>query len=201
MENNKYFAARESKECASALLSKIESWDRSLNSCGFMDNLRDLYAAYYGGYYNSIGEAHQITFAGEDGELAQIVVNHLRNIARHMLTMTTSTRPAMECRAVNTDFTSVTQTYLGNGLLDYYMREKKLEEYLKMACEYALSTSLGWMKMSWNGMLGEVTNKKEIQEYKELQENGEKVEIPDPQYEGDVEFNVLSALDVVMDLS
>lgn len=198
---NKYFAARESKECASALLSKIEYWDSSLRASGFIDKLQDLYAAYHGAYYNSVGEAHQITFAGENDELVQLVVNHLRNIARHMLTMTTSTRPAMECRAINTDFKSVTQTYLGNGLLDYYTREKKLEEYLKLAVEYSLATSLGWVKMSWNKMLGEVINKKEIQDFRELKQNGEDVEIPEPEYEGDVEFNVLSALDVIMDLS
>ena len=79
-----------------------------------------------------------INFAGESGELTNMAVNHYRNIARHILTMITSNRPSFQARSVNTDYKSQVQTTLANGLLEYYLREKKLETYLKTAVEYAV---------------------------------------------------------------
>jgi hypothetical protein len=48
-----------------------------------------------------------------------------------MITMTTANRPALETRAINTDYKSQVQTKLGNGLLDYYMREANMESFLQ----------------------------------------------------------------------
>jgi hypothetical protein len=200
-----YFAARESKDAMAAILSKIESWNNTLESTGYMDKLRDMYSAYHGAYYSSVGEAHQITFGGDDGELTEIAVNHLRNIADHMHTMTTSSRAALECKAVNTDYKSVVQTQLGNGLLDYYMREKKLEELMKIAAKYAIVLGSGWIKLSWNAMAGQLINEDEISSYVEPREDeleeDEEIQKPIPEYEGDVEFDVLSPVDVIVDLS
>ncbi len=86
-----------------------------------------MWAAYNGAYYSTVQNGHKISFSGEQGEIANLPVNHLRNIAQNILVMITATRPAMEARAVNTDYKSLVQTKLANGLLDYYMREKRLE--------------------------------------------------------------------------
>lgn len=191
-----YFAARESDEAVSAIQSKIENWSMTLKSTGYIDKLRNMYAAYHGAYFNDLGEAHQITFGGDDGELTQIGVNHLHNLANHMLTMMTSSRPAMECRAANTDYQSLIQTQLGNGLLDYYMREKRLEEYFKDACQLAIVFGSGWVKLSWNSTIGQIVNNDEIEE---AVNSGEIA--PAKEYEGDLEYEVLSPLDIILDLS
>jgi len=150
---------------------------------------------------NNDGEAHTLNFTGDDGELTEIVVNHMRNIGEYMFNMTTSTRPALETRAVNTDFRSQVQTKLGNGLLDYYMREKKLEKYLKQACNYSIVLGSGWVKLNWNARLGSVTNQEEIDTAKNEKLAGKKVDIPQPEYEGDLEYHNLSPFDVVEDLN
>lgn len=204
--SNDYFAKREAKECVAALKAKVENWNDTLSSTGYMSKLRDMYSAYHGAYFNSVGDAHQISFGGDDEELIELPVNHFRNIASHMITMTTSSRPAMECRAANTDYKTLMQTQLGNGLLDYYMREKKLEEYFKESCEYGVVLGSGWIKLSWNAMLGGITNQKEIDDAIAKNETiermgGETIEVPSKQYEGDVEFSTLSPLDIISDLS
>ena len=191
-----YFAKRDKKDCVAALNLKIDTWTRTYQESGYLNKLRDLYSAYYGAGHSSIGDAHQITFGGEDEELVEIVVNNLRNIGQHMHVMTTSTRPAMEARAANTDYRSQVQTTLANGLLDYYMREKKLEKYLMTACEYAISLAGGWIKLAWNSRLGEVTNRDEIQEA-----TLNKKKIPEREFQGDIEYKNLSQLDVIMDLT
>lgn len=185
--SDQYFAAKPGEECASILISKADSWVNNLESNGYLEKLRRAWSMYVGAYYSDISNGHQITFSGTEGELANLAVNHLRNLAQHILVMVTSTRPTMEARATNTDYKSLTQTILANGLLDYYMREKRLERYLKNAVEYAIVLGSGYVKMSWNATSGELYDFNE--------------ETQTPIYEGDAEFTVFSPFDVIVDSS
>lgn len=180
-----YFAAKDSKEAAGILLDKAHNWFLSLDTNGYLGKLRTMWAAYHGAYFTGNDNSHTITFGGEQGELVQMSVNHLRNVARRILTYITATRPAMQARAINTDYKSLVQTKLANGLLDYYMREKRLESYLTKAAESAIVFGSGYIKMEWNAMSGEV--------YDYNEELG--IEIR----EGDVQFVNLSPFDVVFD--
>lgn len=183
--NNIYFAAKDADETAGILMTKSGDWFQALDTSGYLDKLRTMWSAYHGNFYDDSGDSHTITFGGEQGELTQIGVNHIRNLAQHMLNMITSTRPAMQARAINTDYKSLVQTKLANGLLDYYMRDHRLEEYLKTAVEYAIVFGSGYVKMEWNSTKGEV--------YEYNEELG--IEIR----EGDIEFQNLSPFDVMFD--
>ena len=198
-----YFAAKTPEKLVETLESKTENWYSNLESNGWMDKLRTAYAMYYGAENSSIGNAHQIQWGGDDGEIAEIKINHYRSIAKSMLNMVTSVRPAMECQAVNTDAKSQVQTKLGNGLLDYYMRaaDKKLEQRLKEACELAITMGSGFVKMSWNANAGKRINIEEIQKAKRYRELGQDIEVPQPEYEGDVEFSNHSPLDIITDIT
>jgi hypothetical protein len=99
--------------------------------------------------------------------------------------MITSNRPIMDARAINTDYKSLAQTYLANGILDYYMREKHLEIALKKAVEMAIVMGSGFIKLEWNATAGET--------YDVDDETGEFT------YEGELEFTNLSPFDVVVD--
>lgn len=180
-----YFAAKEADQAAEVLLNKANHWFNQLYTNGYLDKIKEMWMAYHGAYYNAASDGHKILFGGEQGELVQIAVNHLRNIAQHILVMVTSNRPAMQARATNTDYKSLVQTRLANDLLDYYMREKRLEKYLKTAVEYAIVMAAGYIKMDWNSTSGE------IYDYNE--------ETGTPIFEGDVEFTNLSPFDVIFD--
>jgi hypothetical protein len=185
LNNDTYFAARSASDTASILEGKVSEWSNGIEMNGFLEKLRSAYAAYHGAYYNDTGTGHQITFAGEQGELVNLPVNQYRNIATHMLVMTTASRPSMECRAVNTDAKSLKQTILANNILDYYMREKKLENYLKQAVEYAIVYGAGHIVMNWNATRGELVDY--------IEETKTKI------YEGDIEFEAMSPFDVILD--
>lgn len=182
---NVYFAANDAKETASTLLAKANAWYQTMDTNGYLIKLRVIWAAYHGAYFTDNGQSHTIHFAGEQGELVEMAVNHIRNLAQHMLNMITSTRPAMQARSINTDYKSIVQTKLANGLLDYYMRDHRLETFLKTAVEYAIVFGSGYVKIEWNATRGEV--------YDFNEDLG--VEIR----EGDLEFSNLSAFDVVFD--
>lgn len=183
--NTQYFASLSLDELIPELEMRASSWGDAYMSNNYLDKLRKSWSYYYG-YFNQ-GKNHQVGFTGEQSELVQMPVNHYRNIGLHILNMITATRPSLNARATNTDYKSRAQTILANGLLDYYMREKQLEDYLKRAAESAVVFGEGYVRIGWNATAGEVFEKDE--------ENGETF------YEGDVEFNNLSPFDVIRDPS
>lgn len=183
-DDNKYFATKPSRETAEILEKKINDWNNIIERNRYLEKVRRCWAAYYGANLGDVSAGHEITFTGEQEEYLHLPVNHFRNIACHMLEMTTSSRPAYEARAVNTDYKSLSQTLVADGVLDYYLREKKLEDKLKRAVEYAIVLGTGWMKLAWDAMAGEIID---------YDEEG------NPMYEGDVIINNLSPFDVVMD--
>jgi hypothetical protein len=185
MNEEVYFAARSPEDCAAVLMQKSESFYTTLNSNKYLDKLYNMYRYYYGTHYDdSNSSGHQISFAGEQGELVQVPVNHFRNLAKNIINMITANRPILEARAINTDYKSLSQTYLANGILDYYMREKGLEEVVNEAVEMSLILGAAFVKMAWNSMKGEVY---------ETDDAGK------PLLNGEMEFSLLSPLDVVVD--
>lgn len=181
-----YFAAQEPEKLASACMAKAQSFYNTLDANFYLDKLAKMWQFYHGQFQDNYnGASHQIGFSGEQGELTVLSVNHFRNIAQHMLVMITSNRPAMEARSVNTDYKSLAQTYLANGILDYYMREKKLEEAIRSATEMAIVLGAGFIRLEWNATSGEL--------YDFDPETGEK------NFEGELEWSTHSPFDVVFD--
>lgn len=199
-----YFAADEAEKTVAYLEKKAQWWFDTLNQNRYLDKLKRSWQSYHGMYYE---DGHSIVFGGESGELVNLPINHYKNIASHILTMITASRPAFQARAVNTDYKSQVQTMLANGLLDYYMREKRLEKFLKTACEYSIVMGSGYVKMEWNATSGEIKDRIEpnIDDISSVDEKGkmydkEGTELKSfPIYEGDVEFKNLSPFDVVFD--
>jgi hypothetical protein len=183
-DTNVYFANKAADETASILLAKSKSFYNVLEANFYLEKLSSMWRMYHGCFDTSVGGGHQISFTGEQEELASLHVNHFRNLAQHIKVMITSSRPVMEARAINSDYKSIAQTYLANGILDYYMREKNLESALITAAEMAIILGAGFIKMEWNATSGEVYD---------IDENG--IEIK----EGEIEFTNLSPFDVVFD--
>lgn len=183
--SDKYFASLEPEKTASALLKKSETFFNVLNSNVYLSKIRDMYRFYYGHFDGDANNSHEISFTGEQGELVKLPVNHFRNLARHMYNLITANRPTLEARAVNSDYKSLSQTYLANGILDYYMREKGLEDTLYNAVEMSVVLGSAFLKMEWNATAGETFDiDPDTQE---------------PINEGELEFSLLSPLDVVVD--
>jgi hypothetical protein len=208
MSNNTYFAADKPENTVAYLESKAKEWFTGITDTSYLEKIKASWRSYYGDYYGRHGSSsHSITFGGENGELVNLAVNHYRNLAQHILVMVTGTRPAFQCRATNTDRKSLIQAKLGNGLLDYYMREMRLEEVLKDAVEYAIVLGSGYIKLEWNSTQGEIIDYIEPdpssivdqdEDGNPIDENGQIVE-SFPIREGEVEASLMSPFDVVFD--
>lgn len=208
MNDNIYYAADTAEKAVGYLSKKSSNWFNHLYHNRYLEKIRKSWMSYHGAYFTDDGgSGHEITFGGEQGELVNMAVNHYQNIAKHMLVMVTSNRPAFQPKATNTDHKTQVQTYLAHGILEYYMREKRLERFIKRAVEYAIVLGSGFIKMEWNSTKGEIydsiePDEEDIADYNEegepVDENG-RVLKPFPIYQGDIEFENLSPYDVVFD--
>jgi hypothetical protein len=184
-DSSTYFAAQEGVKTAEDLLRRANSWYQGMYVNNYFDIIQRSYMAYYGMFAGS--EGHKIVFSGEQGELTNIDVNHYANIAQHIHVMITANRPAFLAKATNADNKSIIQSKLANSLLEYYLKEKKLEKYLSKAVESALILGSGFIKMEWNATRGEI--------YDVDDTTGE------PLYQGDVEFRNLTPFNVLFDVT
>jgi len=200
----RYFAADTPEDTVRILQDKSKNWFQGVMETDYIDKIKRSWNAYHGNYYD---KAHKLSYGGEQEELVNLAVNHYRNLARHIHVMVTGTRPSFRCRAINTDRKSLIQATLGNGLLEYYMREMKLEKILKDAVEYAIVLGSSYIKLEWNSTKGKIHDYiepspedafSEDEEGNLLDEDGELLE-PFPIYDGDIDFSLLSPFDVVFD--
>lgn len=146
---NQYWAAKDTAEVAKEILGKVSAYREFLQQSGMITDLRKSYTTYYKRPH--IQDVQQ--------SLKAIHVNTYSSNINHVLTTVTSTRPAWEPRAVNTDLSSQNNTILAAGLLDFYMKEKDVEEKINGACELALFLKEGWISLDWNPTAGEIYGK------------------------------------------
>lgn len=184
MSNNRvYFAAEDIDNIGSEIVKRVEDYREHLRTSGRLQLWR---AAYYY-YYKPMHDGCSLNSSGEEGEYTNISVNHYKNLLLHLKTMTTQARPAFEPRATNSDFKSQAQTILATGLLDYYMREKKLERYIKAGVEQALLFGEAYVRAEWDSNLGEIY--------------GVNPETQAPQREGDIRYQNFLPHNVARDYS
>jgi hypothetical protein len=180
--SKQYFASLPTDELLPHLLSKIEDYYAFALKYRFLDKWKRSYMAYYG-MSQSGTDTSKLSQAGTNGEEYILKVNDYRSLLQNLLTMTTSQRPALQPKAMNTDSQSMNQTILARTVLDYYMTEKHLEATLKDAAEFALFGAEGFVRLDWNATAGDLVTTD-----------------PDsgaPIYDGDLEFKAFHPIDIV----
>lgn len=168
-----YWAASSRNEIANHILTKKEAYYKFLQNSGILEELSRSYRAFFG---NSTIEEMK------NGKTL-MSANHYASLVRSLHTLVTQNRPAFEARAINSNYESQATTILANGLLDYYLREKRLEVNLKDACLLALYLREGWIVANWDAQSGEIY--------------GVNPESNTPIYEGDVNFETYSILEMI----
>ncbi len=150
-----YWAAAGQKDISNNILEKVENYYEYLSMSGRLDLMRRSWSYYYrpritGGMLNPVGQ---------QGELTSLSVNHYRNLLLHLETMTVQQRASFEPRATNSDQKSQSQVILASSLLDYYMREKRLERNIKQAVKDCLIFSEAFLRVEWDATLGKTYGK------------------------------------------
>jgi hypothetical protein len=187
-----YWATLDKNMLVSELHEKIRNFYDDLRDTDVFSLIQRAFTGYYGGdlkerSQGSLFHSSRLQREGSHGQLTSLKMNHFRNLIKYTIQLSTSNKPALGCRATNSDYKSQSQTLLASGILDYYMREKKLIGKFTEALEYGVVLGEGWIHCPWNS------------------EDGEVVAVqPDtgaPIYEGDLEFSSHKMTDVVRDVN
>jgi hypothetical protein len=179
-DKQQYWATSPANEIADRILDKVDKYYKYLAQSGRLDLYRRTWSYYYrprltGGMINPVGQ---------QGELSALSINNFRNLLLHLETMTLSQRANFEPRAANSDVESQSQVILGAGLLDYYMREKRLERYIKQAVKDGLMFADAFTVADWNANGGNTYGKTA---------SGATV------YEGDIKYKNYNPLNMIRD--
>lgn len=181
-KSDRYWASVPTEDLGKELERKHDFYYQFIFRTNVLSLWKSLMDKYYQGAWRNAG----MRMSGTQGEYRIATVNDFRNIIQHVKVMATSQRLAYEARATNTDSKSIKQTLLAKQLLDYYIREKHIDEHLDKAVEYGLWAMEGWLRCVWNPTIGDpyVTN-------------------PDgtPVKTGDIEISTHHGIDIIRDSS
>jgi hypothetical protein len=175
---DKYFAIEARLD---DLNEKVEEFYQQLWDMGVTSRVQKSFYTYFGRNGASTG----LQKAGSQGQLNNIMINDYRGLCQHVTTLVTANRPSFDVRATNTDYKSVAQCKLGELILEYYMRENKVENLLKKQCDYAIKYAEGWIGLDWDANMGEIAG---------MTEEGR------PYMEGDIRFSLYHMLQVIRDI-
>lgn len=182
MEQKQYFASLPALEIGAQLKQKVRDFQEYVNTSG----IYSLWNKSYSEYYSSGRDLGNITKDGEVGEYRKMHINHYRNLVLHIISMTMSQKPVFEAKAINTDYKTMLQTILANGLLDYYSRVSDVETHVVDSVENACIFGEGHILIRWDVSAGDI--------YLESKEG-------DTIMTGDIDIKSFMPADVIRDVS
>lgn len=180
---DKYWAAESSEQLPSKIAEKTEQYYKTLNTDNRLELWRNSYRHYYGLDAKWRHVSAKPASDGEQGELVKVKSCQSANLAQHLINLTAQSKASFEARSLNTDYKSQASCILGQQVLEHYMREKKLGQLFRLADEYAVVFSEGYIVTDWDSESGEV--------YMRHPESGDDVK------GGDVDVRVYLPTDVV----
>ncbi len=184
-----YFAAEPSDRIGQILKAKVDAFATNKLASELYSRLRKCFLYYYGLDPSGIHATSAILRGGEQGELADVRVNHARALVNTLLNLIVGPSVVWSVKATNSDFESAGQCVLGNAILEYYWQDRNVGKYAIRACEEAIAFTEGFVFAEWDETLGEDYG------VETDPETGEQSLIKT----GDIRFTNISTWDVIRD--
>lgn len=182
-----YWAADETKECITAVMERRREYRDFLMRTGRIGRMQRSLRAYYGYTPMGDGDTSTILASGEQGEIADLACNHFAALVRQALVLITSDKAAFKAVAGNSDYKSLAQSALADGLLEHYDRRLHVSDIEGAAAFRALLMGEGYVSVTWDTEAGET--------YAVDPDTGRAIR------EGDLLFRTFSPLDVAYDVT
>lgn len=148
MKLNDYWANLAPDELLNTLKQRIDNFDDHVQNSGMMAELKQSYTAFYGDT--------QIRDAGSQGQLKTIKINHYASLIRNLISLVTNQKVSWQAVAANTDVESQSAAILATGLLDYFMKQERLDRMFKNAALQASFLREAWVSTTWDVTKGEI---------------------------------------------
>lgn len=156
-DKREYFAAitADSNAYHDALIEKLNSYRRYIESSGKLSLWKKASQNYYGISSDGTKSAHTVTLGGDAGQLVKSKVNDFRNLIQHALILITSQRPAGEAKAINSDTESLHQATIASSLIEYYLSQVGYEANFVRIAETALVNDESFGIVNWDPNAGD----------------------------------------------
>jgi hypothetical protein len=152
-----YFAAiTDPEEFGERLKTKIDEYRDAQAVQTVTERMEKAYQYHFGLSPAGVHLTSGVQRGGEQGELAEVRVNHLRANALTVLNLTVAPKIAWKPVATNADSASTKAAYLAEALLEYYWLAKEVGHYAAQAVAHAIPLSEGFVFTPWDPIGGEV---------------------------------------------
>jgi hypothetical protein len=176
-------------ECVADLEKYIEAYYDEMNRTGRINLYRNSYYKYFQGFIRK----GMLNKSGAQGELTDTFVNHYSNLITHMVNMVCQQKLAYEPQVTVNDAQAQDQIKLAKGILNLYTTrcDMDLDGVLRKAVEMSLVFDAAFVSAMWNKDTGRVI----AADFDEStgQPTGSSLK------EGDVEYEVWTPFDVILD--
>lgn len=150
-----YWASLEPELLGEKLFSKVEGYGTSELTTGMRDRYSRAYQYYFGQDPSGVHATSQVLRGGEQGELAELRVNHSRPLVNTLLNLIVAPKIVWTPKAVNIDYDSVRECELAASVLEYYWSESQVAKFAIQALEEALVFSEGFILLEWDEQAGD----------------------------------------------
>lgn len=187
-EDTAYSWSKPVDECVADLELAVEAYYSEMNKTGRVDLYRNSYYKYFQGFIMK----GAITSSGTMGEMSNTFVNHYANLITHMVNMVCQQKLSYEPQVTVNDSQAQDQIKLAKGILNLYTvrPDMDLDGVLRKGTEMSLVFDAAFVSAMWNKDKG-----REIAA--DFDENGDLT--GESLKEGDVEYEVWTPFDVILD--
>lgn len=150
-----YWCSLPADKLGERLLTKVQEFEE-LKLTGVIRQ-RDArsYSYYYGLSPSGVHATSHVLRGGDEGELAEVRVNHSRSLLNALLNLITAPRLVWQATATNADYDSLRETELANAILEYYWQERQVNLLAARGLESALGFAEGFVLLGWDKHAGD----------------------------------------------
>lgn len=150
MKIDDYFARKTDDELAKALQTKIDDFERFIDTTGRLAIVKESYEHAYNLKLGAV-----LTRSGPQGEIMRVSINEYRAFLNSAHITVANVRPQFKAEAATPDNKSQSECLLADAILDHYLDEGELEAELTKAPLDAMIFGEVFSSVLWNENGGE----------------------------------------------
>lgn len=177
-----YYWKKPTLECIQSLVNRCSEYYSYILATGKMALWRLTFEQYNRGFI-TLGS---VSRGGTEGELLNLPINEFRNLASHVLGLTTHDKLAFEPQPINNDYDTAAQVTLAKGILNDYAKNHGMEGVCDRSAGNAFIFGEGSVVKLFNENLGDL---------KAVDVPGQKI-----YRKGDVQFIELNPTNLIRDI-
>jgi hypothetical protein len=155
VSDGRYWASLPRDQVGKHLETKSQEYNSDRLVESVYERMYRAYEYYYGFDPSGIHATSQVLRGGDQGELAEIRVNHSRSLVNTLLNLIVAPKLVWSPKAVNIDSASLQACELSRAILEYYWSEKQVSKHAVQALEHALTFGEGFVLAEWDEFAGD----------------------------------------------